>query len=208
MLKTGVPRTDIFFDEEKKKKAVGKVHRLYPRLKGKKVILYAPTYRENGLSDAEMKLDLYELAREFRGDHTLVIKLHPAVRNQFSVPEGLEDFVIDASAHRNMNELLFVADILITDYSSIPFEFALLGKPIIFFMYDREAYMKERGMWKEFLDLIPGPVASTSGEVIAILKEYEYDEALIAAFAKRWNEYSAGKSSQNIMEYISKRLQG
>jgi teichoic acid glycerol-phosphate primase len=208
MLKTGVPRTDIFFNEEKKIRAVGKVRRLYPLLKGKKVILYAPTYREEGLSDAEMKLDLYKIAREFREDHKLLIKLHPAVRNQFSVPEELQDFVVDASAHRNMNELLFVADILITDYSSIPFEFALLEKPIIFFMYDRDAYIKERGMWNEFLDLIPGPVASTSDEVLEILKEYKFSKDHIAAFSKRWNEYSDGRSSYNIVEYIAKRLQG
>ncbi|WP_442636960.1 CDP-glycerol glycerophosphotransferase family protein [Rossellomorea marisflavi] len=207
-IKTGIPRTDLFFDEKRKERALKKVHAAYPQLAGKKVVLYAPTYRERGLTDVDMKLDLTMLANQLGGEYILLIRLHPAIRNQFEVPLELNDFVLDASLYRNMNELLLSTDVLITDYSSIPFEFALLKRPIIFFMYDMEAYERERGMWKEFRELIPGPVVTTSQEIVDVMRESVFDETLVSAFAERWNEYSNGQSSQNIVEQIKEKLQG
>ncbi|MEW4309157.1 CDP-glycerol glycerophosphotransferase family protein [Rossellomorea marisflavi] len=207
-MKTGIPRTDLFFEEKKQEKALKKVHTAYPQLAGKKVILYAPTYREQGLTDAEMKLDLTMLAQQFRGEYILLIRLHPAIRNQFKIPSGLKEFVVDASLYRNMNELLLRTDLLITDYSSIPFEFSLLKRPIIFFMYDLEAYEQERGIWNEFKELIPGPVVTTTEQIVDAIREDVFEETLTAAFAERWNEYSKGHSSRNIVEHVKKKLQG
>lgn len=207
-IKTGIPRTDLFFEGKNQEKALKKVHTAYPQLAGKKVILYAPTYREQGLTDAEMKLDLTMLAQQFQGEYILLIRLHPAIRNQFKIPPGLKEFVVDASLYRNMNELLLRTDLLITDYSSIPFEFSLLKRPIILFMYDLEAYEQERGIWNEFKELIPGPVVTTTEQIVDVIREDVFEETLTAAFAERWNEYSKGHSSRNIVEHVKKKLQG
>ena len=127
----------------------------------------------------------------------MLVKLHPAIRNRFDLA-GVDDRELDVSHHHNLNHLLFAADLLITDYSSIPFQFSLLNRPIVFFFPDFEAYKKERGVWKEFESDLPGPVASTTEQVYEIIRDGVYDLDKIEDFAHKWNEYSRGISSKNV----------
>jgi teichoic acid glycerol-phosphate primase len=206
LLRTGIPRTDVFFDKKAQLLAKSKLYQTYPFLNGKRILLYAPTYRENQLVNAEIALDLQNMAEQFQEDSILLLKLHPAVKNKISVPPELSHFVYDFSSAHQLNELLFITDILITDYSSIPFEYSLLNRPIIFYLYDLEEYEKERGIWETFIKFLPGPIAYTSTDVISIIKEGCFDENRVRTFSTKWNEYSAGNSSKNMLDVVKEKL--
>ncbi len=206
ILRSGMPRTDVFFDRSAKAKAETKLLRQFPVLKVKKVILYAPTYRENQLLDAELRIDLKSLAAQFADEYVLLLKIHPAVKNKIKIPSELSHFVYDFSSYHQLNDLLFVTDILITDYSSIPFEYCLLNRPIIFFLYDLEEYEKERGIWDDYLTFLPGPIAYSSEEVTTIIKNDQFDLGRIRSFSDKWNQYSHGESSKNIVCLIKEKL--
>ena len=201
LVKTGIPRTDVFFDTEKRDALKKKFFEQYPEFQGKKILLYAPTYRESDLSRFNMLLDVKMLMNSLSEDYVLLVKLHPAISDRFDL-SGLDDRIMDVSHHHNLNFLLFAADLLITDYSSIPFEFSLLKRPIIFFFPDFEAYKKERGVWKEFESDLPGPVASTTEQVYEMIHDETYDLNKVEEFALKWNEYSRGDSSKNVVEMM------
>jgi teichoic acid glycerol-phosphate primase len=206
LVRTGIPRTDVFFDKVLQQKVRRKLLKKHSLLKNKKVILYAPTYREKGLEKAEVELELNKLAKHFNDDYILLLKLHPAIDNKITIPEHLTNFVLDFSSYHSMNELLFITDILVTDYSSIPFEFCLLNKPIIFYLYDLEEYKKERGVWQDFMEFLPGPIAYSSEKVISLIKADSFDYDKIKLFSNKWNEYSTGDSSANVLNLLKNAL--
>jgi teichoic acid glycerol-phosphate primase len=208
ILKTGFPRTDVFSNEDDQRKAVEKVYTAYPELTSKKVLLYAPTYRDEELQAFELKLNLDALKTELSNDYVLLLRLHPAVNNDIDLGHHLGGFVVNCSNYPNLNDLLFITDILITDYSSIPFEFSFFSKPMIFYPYDLSEYSKSRGLWENYEDLVPGPIVYSTEELISIIKENDFDYARLIEFHHKWNQYSQGKSSKNIVTFIHHYLEG
>lgn len=199
ILRTGIPRTDLFFDEGKKEYITHKLFSKYPFLHKKKIILYAPTFRDESLDTFELRLNLDMLKKEFEKEYVLLLKLHPAIKNGVTLTDNLREFVYDFSDYHNVNDLLFVTDILITDYSSLPFEFSLLNKPMIFFPYDLTAYEQSRGFWEDYNELVPGPVAYSTQEIIRALKEKDFHLNKLLRFNEEWNKYSYGVSSENVV---------
>lgn len=203
ILRTGIPRTDVFYDEDAILQIKKKLYCQNELLQNKKVILYAPTYRDDDIVRFELKLDIEKLFNAFGDSHVLVLKLHPVIKNNVKNYEKLfEGFVFDYSSYSNVNNLLLVTDILITDYSSIHYEFSLLSKPIVFFSYDEEAYKQKRGMIGDYHKQVPGPVAKTTDEVIDYIKNYPFDLEEINLFSKKWNRYSKGTASQQLINYM------
>lgn len=201
MLRTGIPRSDILFDEKVKVQSRQDAVERFPAIKGKKIILYAPTFREQQLSNYKLELDIKQLHRALSDEYVLFIKLHPAVSNNISFSYG--DFVFDASDYKDTNALLLITDLLITDYSSIPFEYALLEKPMIFFAYDPEEYKVTSGLIEDYESQMPGPVVASTEAIILAIKENKFDINQIIAFAKDWNEFSDGHSSMNLAKFIT-----
>ncbi|MGM8364823.1 CDP-glycerol glycerophosphotransferase family protein [Virgibacillus sp. W0181] len=199
-LRTGVPRTDFFFSESKIKNAQQSLRDSFPIVENKKVILYAPTYRDNDLQSPKLMLDLEKMYRELKYDYVLFLRLHPAVDGTFE--NKYPGFIYNVTNYPSVNKLLTITDILITDYSSIPFEFSLLNKPMIFYAYDIEEYSKARGFWETYEELVPGPIAKTTDALIQIIKENNYDIDKISKFAAEWNEYSVGRSTKNLIKTI------
>lgn len=200
MLPTGIPRTDFFFHEDKVKEVARKFEQDFPVIREKKVILYAPTYRDNELEYSKLALDIEKMFDHLGDDHVLFLRLHPAVK--YTLSHEFQDFAFDMSTYPDMNELLAVADCLITDYSSIPFEYALLQRPMVFFAYDLEEYTQLRGFWEPYEELVPGPIARNTDEVIRFLEEDSFDMAQITRFAAEWNEYSTGDSSRKLIQHV------
>lgn len=206
MLPTGVPRTDFFYDDVALAQAKQTVYETYPELADKKVILYAPTYRDDalntdvGTADSPINLDILE--KELGSDYIFLLKLHPAVSAKWQVYSN--DVVMDVSDYPNVNELLVVADVLISDYSSIPFEYAILERPMIFFPYDLASYTEMRGFWEPYEQLIPGPLVQTTEELIEAIKHKEMDLEQIRQFRMKWNEYSIGNSSEKLVSRMHK----
>ncbi|CAM4002336.1 CDP-glycerol glycerophosphotransferase family protein [Mesobacillus zeae] len=206
ILRTGIPRTDLFFNEKRRKKSIRKLYRLYPFLAGKRVILYAPTYRDDQLSSYELRVNLDLMKRELGSDYIFLLKLHPAIKREAFIASGLEDFAYDFSGYPNINDLLFITDILITDYSSLPFEFSLLKKPMVFFPYDLKDYNQKRGLWEDYTDLVPGPIAFSTEQIADTIKNGRFSEEVVEQFNQNWNSYSRGNSSKNVITYIKDHL--
>lgn len=201
-LHTGIPRTDFFFDEKAKNETMDKVYDTYPELRGKKVVLYAPTFRDNELSQQQIPLDFVKIASQLGDDYRLVIKLHPAVvhdLNAFRHP-----YIINVANKLSVNDLLLVTDYLVSDYSSIPYEFALLGKPQIFYPYDLEQYQMSRGFWDSYDQVVPGPVVDSDEELVHALMHMDFDLPQVEQFAAKWNCYSDGHTAQKLVDYLLK----
>jgi CDP-glycerol glycerophosphotransferase (TagB/SpsB family) len=202
VLRTGVPRTDLFYDKERQAEILARLRADNPALVGKKVILYAPTFRDHELNNFRLHLDLDRLERELGQDHVLILRLHPAIRGRLQDLSAYRGFVFDYSDYPNVNELLLLADYLITDYSSIPYEYALLGRPMIFYPYDLSTYQEERGLWADYESMVPGPVVFSTAEIVRVIREGAFDLARVQQFAATWNQYSQGQSSRNLVQYL------
>ncbi|CEG29085.1 CDP-glycerol glycerophosphotransferase family protein [Bacillus sp. B-jedd] len=207
IIKTGVPRTDIFYDEPYKTAITKSLFCTYPFLEKKKIILYAPTYRENELEDFEFMLDLKLLHKELGNDYVVLLKLHPAIKNCLSLPESTKGFAYDFSGYGDVNDLLFITDILITDYSSIPFEYSILSRPIIFYPYDLAEYEVTRGFWFNYIESVPGPTVFSSKEIASLIKEDQFDLCRINKFNQEWNKYSTGQASKNLVRFVKQQME-
>ncbi|MGG2971697.1 CDP-glycerol glycerophosphotransferase family protein [Geobacillus stearothermophilus] len=204
ILRTGVPRTDFFYDVAKHQSIKEKLYRENPLLRDKKVILYAPTYRDDELETFDLQLDLERMYNELAPlGYVLLLKLHPAVKRRLDYDrQRYANFLFDYSDYRDVNELLLVTDWLISDYSSIPFEFCLLQKPMIFYMYDIESYRRKRGLWAGWEEKLPGPILFTTEQIIDYIRQGNVDFDAIRSFAEKWNRYSKGRSSENLVDYL------
>ncbi|PTY80826.1 CDP-glycerol--glycerophosphate glycerophosphotransferase [Heyndrickxia sporothermodurans] len=202
MLKTGVPRTDLFFNVLEMNRIRSKLLNANPFLRNKKVILYAPTFRDGQLDTHKLTLDLRLVYERLGNEYVVLLRLHPAIKNIISYEGTFPGFVFDYSSYVDINELLIITDILISDYSSVPFEFALLNRPMIFFAYDLESYQQNRGLWESYEEMVPGPVAKDTSEVIKWIKSNSVDYQKIREFSLKWNEFSHGSSSQKLVKYL------
>lgn len=198
-LRTGIPRTDFFFDPIQKQRALQQFKTDFPKANNKKVLLYAPTYREDQLSKDNITLNINfaKLSEQLQDDYILLLRLHPAISHRFS--DIYSDFIINVSEYESIDTLMVGADILITDYSSIPFEFALLQKPIIFYAYDFDTYASSRGLVHDYENIVPGPIVKSTDDLIDVIKEQAYDLKQIEQFANEWNEYADGHATEKII---------
>jgi CDP-glycerol glycerophosphotransferase (TagB/SpsB family) len=207
----GIPRTDLFFDQDRGSRIAADVRRGYAIPGGKRVILYAPTFRGERATRARTpdELDLEQLAAVLAADHMLLLRAHPFVAPPAVRPAGLDGFVIDASDHPDMNELMLVSDVLVTDYSSAMYEFALLGRPIVFFAPDHAAYEAERGFYFDFRTGVPGPIFETTTDLADYLRAGEFDVERVRRFAAESFDVADGRAtSRFITEVVDAALDG
>ena len=205
MIRTGVPRTDFFFDEKAKALSQKTFYQQFPELKQKKVILYAPTFRDDDLHSNTIGLDLDELYQELSDqDYAVVLKLHPAVTMEEDFQQKFPGFVYQIRGEFHVNDLLLITDILITDYSSIPFEFSFLNKPMLFFAYDLEQYVEQRGFWEDYVTSMPGPVVYTTKDLVKKIQLGDFQLEKVESFKHKWNEYSTGSSSKKLVDLLFK----
>ena len=209
---TGVPRTDIFFDEQCKAEKCAKFYEEYPELKNKKIILFAPTYRGKRAEDASYEFDEIEfesLYQQLKEEYVIIFKWHPALYNNLKRKHILvydeskyKDFFYDMSEKREVNDLLFVADILVTDYSSVIFDYALLNKPIIYFMYDIEQYEGGRGLYYELEEYLYGPIVKTTNDLIMAIKEEKNFKIERQKFMDKFMSACDGCATERVCQWI------
>ena len=200
----GIPRTDVLFGEERLVRTRAAVRDRYGLHDGRRIILYAPTFRGDSVTDARATddLDLRVLARVLGADHVLLVRLHPFVRAHTAIPDDLASFAIDVSDHPDINELMLVADILVTDYSSAIYEFSLLGRPMAFFAPDYEAYEKERGFYFDYRTGVPGPVFETTEALAEYLRAGDVDLERVARFRDESFEIADGVSATRVTDSL------
>jgi CDP-ribitol ribitolphosphotransferase len=209
ILPLGTPRIDYYFklglnNLENKEfynnvlKIREKFEKKYPEIVGKKIILYTPTFRENKKFNEEISdnFDFQLFNKELGKKYCLLFRSHPKIRT--SKPKHS----IDVSNYPDEKELLVISDILITDYSSIMIEYAILLKPIIFYPFDFEYYNNEdRGFYFDYKN-VPGPIAKNTEELIQCIKNNDFDFDKIKNFLKNQHDYLDGKSSKRIIDHI------
>ena len=208
VIATGVPRTDIFFDEAYKSEIRAKIFSTYPMLKDKKVILFAPTFRGSSKKEGNYphyRFDYKKIFEIFGDEYRIIIKHHPHVNNKLVIEDEYKDRVIDLSKNEELNELLFVTDILITDYSSVIFEAALLDIPMLFYAFDLDEYISSRGFYCEYISFIPGKLVENMDEIIAALLVGDFEADKIKEFKKGFFDDLDGKSGKRASDFI-KRL--
>ncbi|MFI9269195.1 CDP-glycerol glycerophosphotransferase family protein [Kitasatospora sp. NPDC052896] len=176
LLETGYPHNDVFFAPDREKRAAAVRERLgLPE--DKKVVLYAPTFREDrkrpqGGYQIDLRLDLAAAREALGDDQVLLVRPHSSCHG--TIPGAGDGYVWDVSRYPDMTDLLLIADVLVTDYSASAFDFANTGRPILFFTYDLEHYRDNLcGFTFDFEREAPGPLLRTSQEVIAALGSVE-----------------------------------
>lgn len=201
----GVSRTDIFFDEAFKQKAADRLKEVFPESEGKKVILYAPTFRGRvKKAKSPNRLDIGYLKALLGDEYVLVLKHHPFVKKPPAVPAEHKDFARDVTKTMEIDELICVSDICISDYSSLIFEYALFERPMLFFAYDLDNYFDWRGFYYNYDELAPGPIVTTNKEIVDYIRacEKHFDKTRVHEFKEKFMSACDGHATDRILEMI------
>ncbi|MGH1563802.1 CDP-glycerol glycerophosphotransferase family protein [Mumia sp. DW29H23] len=210
VLETGYPRNDVLHRPDVDEHAA-LVRRRLGVPAGTRVVLYAPTFRDDRTSGGrfapQAELDL-ALLHDRLGDSVVVLlRMHSVVRGRPPVPEELRDFARDVSRYPDTQELLLAADVLVTDYSSVMFDFATLDRPMVFFTYDLDHYRDElRGFYFPFEEQAPGPLVRTTDAVAdALVRALAGDDGYAAAreeFRARFAPLDDGHASERVLDAV------
>lgn len=213
MIESGYPRND-FLVNSNNEETISQIKQTTNLTKDKKVILYAPTWRDNqfyaqGKYKFNLMLDLQRLQKEFSEEYIIVLRLHYLVAEKLDLTE-YEGFVYDLSHHEDIRELYLIADLLITDYSSVFFDYANLKRPMIFFVYDIEDYRDNlRGFYFDFEEKAPGPLVKTTEEVISAIKEIDQygfkPSDTTEAFYEKFCYLEDGHASERVVKEVFKK---
>jgi CDP-ribitol ribitolphosphotransferase len=197
VLPLGSPRTDFFFDESALAAARARLLDAHPLLAGRRIVLYAPTFRGRGAGKrAGGGLDAVHLRASLPKDHALVLKTHPNL-DPAATPKVGYDVVANPASE--INDWLALADVLVTDYSSSIFEYALLRRPLILLVPDLEAYERDPGLYLDYrTEMIGTQVSDTDGVIDAIVAG-RFDIAGYDAFIAR-HVAADGSASRRFVE--------
>ena len=199
----GISRTDVFFSEDFRRDARERFYQFFPAARGKKVILYAPTFRGRVAQAAAPKMpDLSLFLRKLKEDWVMVVKQHPLVRELPKLPPSMEgSFVVDATKAVSIEDLICVSDLCISDYSSLVFEYSLFERPMIFYAYDLEDYFDWRGFYYNYNELAPGPVCRTDEEMLDYILHLEerFDRERVRAFRDKFMSACDGHATERIL---------
>ena len=198
----GVSRTDLFFDNVFVNSAKERIYEAFPNARNKKVILYAPTFRGKVRSARTGMVDIDRFYHELSDEYVLIIKHHPYVKNPPIIDEEYKDFAADLSKTCDIEDLLCTADICISDYSSLVFEYSLFERPLIFFAYDIESYNDWRGFYYDYDELTPGPVFMTDEEIIDYIKNIDqrFDRERVSEFKDKFMSSCDGNATNRIID--------
>jgi len=202
---TGCSRTDVFYDEKFIESAYQTLYEIVPEAKGKKIILYAPTFRGRvAKATTSRMLDIKMFYENFKDEYFLLFKHHPHAKKRPIVPEEYENFAKDVTKTMEIEDLLCVSDVCITDYSSLVFEYSLFEKPIIFFAYDLDVYFDWRGFYYDYFEMSPGPVCTTNLEMIDYIKNLDtrFDKQKVKDFRYKFMRSCDGHSTERILEIL------
>lgn len=197
----GIPRADIFFKANEKLKVKEKFFEKYPELKNKKIIMYAPTFRDNDKGNFKLKLDIQLMKEKLeKSGYVLLLRLHPSIKKDDIKVDSI--FSFDFGKYEQVSDLLIVSDILISDYSSIIFEFSIMKKPILFYSYDVEEYIKDRGFYYNYYEFIPNKINYTTEGIIDSIINEEWDLERIERFAKYFFNPFDGNSTERVLKEV------
>lgn len=208
IIDTGYPRNDILINASRE--YVEELKEKYNIPKNKKVILYAPTWRDNTYDTRgyvfELKVDFNAWYKALGHEYVVLYKPHYLIYN--TVSKGLpENFIYDASHCQDINDLYLISDILITDYSSVFFDYGVLKRPVLFYMYDLQEYRDHlRGFYLDIYEELPGPILEREEDLLDRLVhieelQEEYKERM-NRFYQDYCQWNDGESSKKVLDIV------
>lgn len=210
VIDVGYPRNDILYNWNNDEKVAQLKKKLGVPF-DKKIILYAPTWRDDdyhgiGAYKFNLKIDVSLMKEVLGEDYIILLRTHYLIADSLNL-EGYEDFVYDFSHYSDISHLYLISDILVTDYSSVFFDYANLQRPIIFFVYDIEKYRDNlRGFYLDFEHVAPGPFVKTTEKLIKEIKRYEGNDFTISGRYKTFLEefcyLDDGNASRRVVNSI------
>ncbi len=227
VLPTGMPRLDEYLDENYIEETANKLLNNYPVLckpssnsaksvsttsgswkdrKRDNIILFAPTYRGENKKHAfypydKLDLDrLYKLCKET--DSVIIFKMHPFVEDPVPIPEEYKDRMIDLVKYPNINDLFYLTDLLITDYSSNIYEFSLMRKPILFYAFDIDEYTETRGFHRDYRTNVPGKIVETFDDMIQAIEKKDFEYKKVEEYIDNNFEFTDTHACDRIIDWI------
>lgn len=208
----GTPRTDVYFDREFISRQKKLLLERFPALEGKKIVLWAPTLRGNNVQSSftQKAIDFLSLKKELGDGYALLVKLHPRVSSALSFSDEekkeLSGFLFDISKGTDIATALCASDIVITDYSSLIFEYSILSRPMIFYAYDLEDYEAQRSFYYSYESFVPGKIVKESRELASAIKsaESDFSKEKLEEFRQKFMSACDGSSTQRVFDFVTK----
>ena len=206
IIPTGMPRMDRYVDPENRKGVTANLYKDYPVLRNKKVLLFAPTYRGQGRKTAYYPYELidfdrlYQLCKE--KDAVVLFKMHPWVSSAVPISPEYADRFIDMNRYPNINELFYVTDVLITDYSSSMYEFLLMNKPLLLFPFDKDQFATSRGFHRDYDSNVPGKICMTFEALLEAIRKDDYEFEKVGEFLTRYFDQVDSASSDRVIDWL------
>lgn len=202
----GIPRHDLLLDpawQESKREAFAKA---FPDAKGKRVIVFAPTFRGAGKNSAYFDYDYLDLAALGKAcvenGWFLILKMHPFIKQKPSIPEEYKSVIQDGSAIPEINDILPSTDVLITDYSSTVYEAALLDIPTLYYAFDLNNYVATRNFYEDFETFVSGKIVRTQEELVRAIEQDDFEIDRLEEFKKKSFKHLDGKACDRIIDEI------
>lgn len=199
VLAIGCPQADYYFSNHDVRAVRKRLEEQFPQMKGKKLALYAPTFRDDAEKDRELlsHFDFEKFNRQCGDEYCLAVRLHPQIQSS-KVPEQAPDL----TGYPDVRELLLMTDLLIADYSSIAVEYSLLERPILLYAFDKEWYLdKDRGFYYDYEDTAPGPILTTMDDLCGCIRRQGWEIDKVKAFARLHNDFFDSQSARRVAEF-------
>ena len=205
LIETGYPRNDFICNTTKEE--MERLKEKYQLPKDKKIVLYAPTWRDNSYVASgytfELKADFHKWKEILGEEYIVVFKPHYLIINTYEKDSSLQGFLYSIPAEADIRELYVISDMLITDYSSVFFDYAILKRPIYFYMYDIEEYANDlRGFYLDIHKDLPGDIYTNEDELLAAVKQDAYDETAYQAFYERFCSCEDGNAAKRVIDIV------
>lgn len=201
----GLMRLDNYLDAKKVAAFRRDFYDKNPDWRGRKIILFAPTFRGPSQRTAYYPYEMLDWDKiyDFCGDEYLfVIKQHPFIMKPVEIAPEYAGRIIDFSAYPDINELFYVTDILITDYSSNIYEFSLHRKPMLFFAFDKEEYELMRGLHRTLDRHAPGKVCRTTDELLEAIRKGDFETERLYRFVRENFDQTEGLAADKVIDNI------
>lgn len=199
ILITGIPKIDNLFSKKVINSSRRKMIVKYPFIKGKKVILFAPTFRGDPIKDIKYQpINLEYIKNKLGKEYVIIYKMHPWFGNKII---SNDEEIINGN-NESISELFSITDYLITDYSAILFDFTIMNKPIVLYSPDLEEYKATRGMYIDYENTVPAPICNTEDEVIQAIKNNIFDIKKIQRFRDTYFKYQDTNSTKRVCDLI------
>lgn len=209
VIPTGSPRCDILKDKNYCSSFKNSFYKEHPNFKNKKILLFAPTFRGGGHGNCYYPTERFEADKilEALGDeYVIAVKMHPYLSERPYCSQKNSKRILDFSDNYDVNDLLLITDVLITDYSSVIFEASILNIPMLFFAFDLKEYCSERDFYFDYKSFVPGKIVYDTHNIIGAIYNNDLCHDLVKPFSARFFDDTAGKATDNVINFTKELL--